>query len=496
MALMATNSSDSTDRDFKKYMARVRPGDWVNPQPRDLYDLLVLGGGPAGLAAAESAAAAGLTVALVERDRLGGNSLNVGSIPSKAIIRSGRVALMDRDSRVSSAPRAGAESADFDHAISRMREIRMRVAEYHSIDRLTAEHIDVYFSEARFLDRRSVIAGNARLRFTKAIIATGSRPRPSDIPGLDTTGFLTSSTIFDMATLPPRLAIIGGGPLGCELAQAFCRLGSHVTILQNQAKFLPREERDAAELLSLSLSRDGVDTRLNTAVIGAAIQGAEKVLQTVNDGVHSTIAADEILLSTGRVPNVESLCLPAAGIVFETEGGIKVNDFLRTTNARVYAAGDVCSSHKFTNVAQATGRMAVLNAFGKRRERQSHLLIPWCTFCDPEIAHIGMQVWEARQQGVPVKTFTIMMQDVDRAMTDGQDDGFVKLHIRDGTDEILGATIMASRASEMINEVSVLMSARIGMRKLARILHTYPAQSDAIRLAAAAFLRDEKSRTS
>ena len=493
---MLPNTSNSADADIEKYMARVRPKDWVNPPPKDLYDLVVLGGGPAGLAAAESAAAAGLTVALVESDRLGGNSLNVGSIPSKAIIRSGRLALMSQETSESPAPRNGGESADFDHVIARMREIRTRVAEYHSIDRLTAQHIDVYFSEARFFDRRSVVAGAARLPFKKAIIATGSRPRPSDIPGLDRTGFLTSSSIFDVATLPPRLAIIGGGPLGCELAQAFCRLGSRVTILQNQAKFLPREERDAAELLSLSLSRDGVDTRLNTAVIGAAMRGAEKVLQTVNDGVHCTVEADEILLSTGRVPNIEGLCLPAAGIEFEAESGIQVNDFLRTTNVRVFAAGDVCSGHKFTNVAQATGRMAVLNAFGKRRERQSHLLIPWCTFCDPEIAHIGMQVWEARQQGVPVKTFTIMMQDVDRAMTDGQDDGFVKLHVRDGTDEILGATIMAARASDMINEVSVLMSARIGMRKLARILHAYPAQSDAIRLAGVAFLRDERSRTS
>jgi pyruvate/2-oxoglutarate dehydrogenase complex dihydrolipoamide dehydrogenase (E3) component len=489
MALMLQKTPKMADAGVEKYRARVRPEDWVNPIPKDLYDLVVLGAGPAGLAAAETAAGAGLTVALVERNRLGGNSLNVGSIPSKAIIRSGHAAETSRQSREFSAPIGGSGPVDFDFVMARMREIRMRVAGYHSIDRLASKNIDVFFSEARFSGRRSLLAGAASLPFKKAIIATGCRPRPSDIPGLDQAGFLTSSTIFDITTLPPRLAIIGGGPLGCELAQAFCRLGARVTILQNQPKFLPRVERDAAELLSLSLSRDGVETRLNTTVVGAALGKGEKVLQIDNDGVKSTISTDEILLSVGRISNVEDLCLTAAGIDFDSENGIKVDDFLRTTNAGVFAAGDVCMNHKFTNVAEATGRMAAFNAFSGRRKKQSHLLVPYCTFCDPEIAQIGMQVWEARKRGVPVKTFTIMMQDVDRAITDGQEDGFVKLHVRDGTDEILGATIMAARASEMINEVAVLMSARIGMRKLAQILHTYPAQSDAIRLAAVAFVR-------
>jgi pyruvate/2-oxoglutarate dehydrogenase complex dihydrolipoamide dehydrogenase (E3) component len=479
--------SGSDAVEHQAFLRHVRPPDWNNPAPKSVYDLVVVGGGPAGLAAAETAARCGRTVALVERDKLGGNSLNVGSVPSKTIIHSANVAEERRDGEFGASMSSG-PSANLQAVMARMRRVRTRISEYHSVDRLAGQGIDVFFSDSRFVSRKALLAGDTLLSFKKAIVATGARPRTPDIPGLAQAGYRTSDTIFDITRLPARLAIIGGGPLGCELAQAFCRLGSRVTILQNDPKFLPYEERDAAELLSLSLSRDGVETRLNTTVVGARLENEEKIVDTVNDDARYSFRVDEILLSIGRVANVENLNLPAAGIDSDVVAGIQVDDFLRTTNARIYAAGDACMAYKFTNVADATGRMAALNAFGTRRKRRSHMLIPWCTYCDPEIAHIGMQVWEASQRSIPVKSFTIMMHDVDRAITDDQDNGFVKLHIREGTDEILGATIVASRASEMINEVSVLMSAGIGLRKLADILHTYPAQSDAIRLAATAYM--------
>jgi pyruvate/2-oxoglutarate dehydrogenase complex dihydrolipoamide dehydrogenase (E3) component len=477
--------------DQENFLCRVRPPNWQNPKAQELYDLIVVGGGPAGLAAAEFARRQGRSVALIERDHLGGNSLNSGSIPSKAIIRAARVFAFIRDGADfgTTAPNG---PIDFAAVMARMRRIRTRIAEYHSADRLSARGIDVFFCSARFEGPNTVRAGETRLSFKKAIVATGARPQASDIPGLEEIGYLTSDSIFGLNELPPRLGVIGGGPLGCELAQAFfCRLGSRVTIVQNEPKFLPLEERDAAELLSMSMSRDGVETRLNTTVVGARMEGGAKLLDTVNDDLKFSITVDEVILSIGRAPNVGDLGLESAGIDFDAVRGIDVDDFLRTSNADVYAAGDVSSAHPFTNIAEASARLAVQNAFGARMQRQSRLTIPWCTYCDPEIAHIGLHLREARRQSIPVKCFTVMMQDVDRAITDEQDDGFVKIYVREGTNRILGASIVASRASELINEMSVIMSAGIGMRKLATILHTYPAQSDAIRLAAVAYMNDQ-----
>jgi pyruvate/2-oxoglutarate dehydrogenase complex dihydrolipoamide dehydrogenase (E3) component len=261
-------------------------------------------------------------------------------------------------------------------------------------------------------------------------------------------------------------------------------LGSHVTIIQDEAKFLPREERDAAQILARAMARDGVEIRLNTRVVGARAAGARVVLETENYKTRDTIAADRVLVSVGRVPNVAGLNLEAAGIAFDGLNGVAVDDFLRTSNPNVYAAGDVCMDHKYTHVAESTGRMAVQNALLRQRLRYSGLIIPWCTFCIPEIAHVGLQIWEAREKSIPVKTYTMMMQDIDRAITDRQDNGFVKLHVVEGHDRIIGATIVASRASEMINEVCVAMHSGIGLRRLGRVMHTYPSQASAICLAA------------
>lgn len=471
-------------------LRRVRPPNWHNPQPKTLYDLAIVGAGPAGIAAAEYAARRGFAVALIERSALGGDSLHTGSVPSKAIIRTADIYDGMREADEFGAPLPEQPAFDFTAAMARMRRIRTRISVYHSVHDLTALGVDIFFGQARFAGPDRLLVDDTPLPFRKVLIATGARPKIPGIPGLKETGYRTSSTVFEMTALPKRLAVIGGGPLGCELAQAFRRMGAHVTIVQNNPKFLPREERDAAEILNWSMARDGMDIRLNTTVTAARREGGMKILETLNNEVKGEILADEILVCTGRIPNIEALDLDAAGIASNPRRGVTVDEFLCSSNPDIYAAGDACLPLKFTNAAQSSARLAVANALLRAGRKQDNSVIPWCTYCSPEIAHIGLQVWDARRQSIPIKSYTVMLNDVDRAITDGEETGFVKIHVAEGTDRILGATIVASHASELINEIAVIMSTGIGMAALAEVVHTYPAQSGAIMLAAQAYRRD------
>jgi pyruvate/2-oxoglutarate dehydrogenase complex dihydrolipoamide dehydrogenase (E3) component len=253
--------------------------------------------------------------------------------------------------------------------------------------------------------------------------------------------------------------------------------------------FLAGEERDAAQILSDSLARDGLEIHLNTQVVAVRRQGEQKVVDLVSDDNKTSVVVDEILAGIGREPNVDNLDLEAAHVEYDVTTGIRVNDFLQTSNPRIYAAGDVCLVHKFAHMADATARIVLHNALLRGRRRLSALTVPWCTYTDPEIAHVGLYARDAREQGIPVKTFTVLMHDVDRAVTDGDEEGFLKIHVKEGSDEILGATIVARHAGEMINELSLAITAGIGLGELGRVIHAYPTQADAIKMAADAYYR-------
>jgi len=469
--------------------ANVHPVEWSNPTPASCYQLVIVGGGSAGLAAAQTAAALGVRVALVERHLLGGTCLNTGCLPSKAIIRTSRLYAEMRDANRYGVQVPDDIRVDFAAVMERVRRLRSHISGGDSVRNLVAAGVDVFFGNVQFSGTDTLKVNGDELRFRKALIATGARPHIPSIPGLREAGFLTNANVFNLTELPPRLLVIGGGPLGCELAQAFSRLGARVTIVQDMPLFLDREERDAAQILSDAFARDGIEVRLNTQAVAVRVEHGEKLVDLLSDDYHNTIAVDAILAGTGRVPNVEGLNLEAAGVDYAAGDGVRVDDFLCTSNPRIYAAGDICLEHQYTDTATASARIAVQNALFRGRERMSDLVIPWCTYTDPEIAHVGLYVREANRQGIPVKTFTIPMHEIDRAVTDSEDGGFVKVHVRERTDQILGATIVARHAGDMINEITLAMVAGIGLRTLSRVIHAYPTQAEAVRCAADAYNR-------
>ena len=476
-------------------LANVRPSEWRNPQPADRYDFVVIGAGPAGLVAAHGAAALGAKVALVERELLGGDCLNIGCVPSKTILRTARLYAEMRAAEYYGGQIPTDIRVDFPAVMRRMRGIRARLSRVDSVQRLVAAGVDVFFGEARFTGADTVALDGTKLRFKKAMIATGARPDTPAVPGLVEAGFLTNENVFDLVELPRRLLVIGGGPLGCELAQAFCRFGAQTTIVQEIPMFLPKEERDAAQILSDAFARDGIEVRLNTKAVNVRIENGLKLVDLVSDDYKSTVAVDVILTGVGRLPNVEDLNLEAAGVDSDAATGVRVNDFLQTSNPRIYAAGDACLEHKFTHTADASARIVVRNALFLGRERLSALTIPWCTYTDPAIAHVGLYVRQARERDIPVKTFTIPLHDVDRAIADSEETGFVKIHVKERTDRIVGATIVARHAGDMINEITLAIVAGIGLRTLARVIHAYPTQAEAIKMAADAYNRTRLTPT-
>ena len=485
-------------------LANVHPSGWVNPRPAARYHLVVVGGGTAGLVSAAGAAGLGARVALVERHLMGGDCLNVGCVPSKGILRAARAWEEARQAAGRFGGPAAAGAPSFGAAMERMRRLRAGISPHDSAERFRGLGIDVFLGDARFTAADTVEVDGQVLRFRRAVIAAGARAAVPPLPGLAEVGFRTNETIFNLTELPRRLAVLGCGPIGCELAQAFARFGSDVTLLGRQAQLLPREDTDAAAIVATALARDGVRLELSVKATAVRRRGAEKVLEyehmhgtggqggegdegghggQAGQGGRRELAVDEILVCTGRQPNVEGLGLRAAGVRHSAKG-VEVDDRLRTSNPRIFACGDVASKYQFTHVADAQARLVIQNALFFGRAKASALTIPWCTYTSPEIAHVGLYGRDARERRLEVDTLTVPLAENDRAILDGEDEGFLRVHLEHGTDKILGATLVAEHAGDILGELCLAITQGIGLGSIASVIHPYPTQAEVVKKAA------------
>jgi pyruvate/2-oxoglutarate dehydrogenase complex dihydrolipoamide dehydrogenase (E3) component len=463
----------------RRLIDAVHPRDWVNPEPRGFYDLVVIGGGTAGLVSAMGAAGLGARVALVERGLLGGDCLNTGCVPSKALLRSAR-AIGEIRRAAALGVTVGSSEPDFTTAMRRMRERRAEISAHDSARRVQQAGVALFFGEGRFTSDRTIHVDGQTLMFRRAVIATGGRPSSPPVAGLDQIRYLTNETVFSLTELPRRLLVIGAGPIGCELAQAFARFGAAVTVFDVAPRVLPNEDPDASAIVHRRLVEDGIAFRLGVKLIEASPDNDQITLRYEDGAGIGEVGGDRVLVAAGRAPNVEGLGLDAAGVATSAHG-VVVNDRLQTSNRRIFAAGDVCSRFKFTHAADAMARVVIQNALFYGRRRASSIVIPWCTYTDPEVAHVGVYETEAREKGRRVDTITVPLSDVDRAIVDEERDGFVRLHHERG--RLLGCTIVAAHAGEMIAEPTFAITHRGTLGDLALTIHPYPTQTEALRMA-------------
>lgn len=470
----------------------VHPKSWSDPEPKKMYNLVVIGAGAGGLVSAAGAAGVGAQTALIESHLLGGDCLNIGCVPSKALLRCAKAAAAVRRAETYGVRIEGEVSVDFGYVMERMRRLRSEISPADSAHRFSTKlGVDVFMGRAKFTGSNSVEVNGKTLMFRKAVVATGGKAAVPDIPGLQDVEYLTNSSVFNLTELPGRIGVVGAGPIGMELAQAFQRFGSQVTVFTIDDKILPREDPEAAALVKKSLGEDGVQFVYNSVFerierLGESPMAARVVLGE-NMGSHDF---DAILVATGRKPAVQGLGLEEAGVEYDNRKGVSVNEQLQSTNPDIYAVGDVASKYQFTHMADFMARIVIKNALFFGRDKVSDLLIPWCTYTEPEVAHVGLYEKDLGQREIPFITYTREFSDVDRAIVDGEEKGFVKVHIAKGKDTILGATIVGSHAGDMISEISVAMHGKLGLGKLAGVIHPYPTTAEAIRQCGDAYNRE------
>lgn len=468
-------------------IANAHPPEWQNPTPDGRYNLLVIGGGSAGLVAAAGAAGVGAKVALVEKYLLGGDCLVAGCVPSKTLIRSAKAVGDIRRAGDLGIDVAGPVTVDFAAVMARVRRVRAEISHHDSAERFRKMGIDVYLGAGHFTGPDTFAVDGRTIHFKKAVVATGARPAHVPIPGLDAAGYITNESLFELTQRPQRLAVIGAGPIGAEMAQAFARLGSEVTLFDVAPTVCGLRDADALAIMENQFAHDGVQLFLESEIKKVTRRGDARIITFTYEDDTRELAVDAILLAAGRRPNIEGLNLEAADVAYNDKG-VVVNDFLQTSNKNIYGSGDVAVPHQFTHVADATSRMVIQNALFLGRKRYSDLIIPWVVYTDPEIAHVGLFDYEAEAQGTAVDTFMTYIEETDRGRADGEA-GFVKIVVKKSSDEIIGATIIARHAGEMISEVTTAMQAGMGLSGITQVIHAYPTQAEAIRKSADAWNR-------
>ena len=468
-------TSDQTDRGYpgasfdRRWRELVFPEDYRNPQPRRRYHLVAIGAGPAGLVTSIAAAGLGARVALVERQAMGGDCLNVGCVPSKSLLEFTR-----RN-----------PGASFDEAFTWLRQVRQKIAHHDSVERYRAQGVDVFLGSARFLDDASIQVNEHRLRARRFVIATGARAAMPPIPGLKDCDPLTNESFFDLVERPRRLAILGAGPVGCEMAQAMARLGIEVHLVEMADRVLPGAIPQASAVLARALESHGVTLHVGTRVSEVTIVNGQSTLH----GAETPITADRVLVAAGRRANVDDLNLDRAGV--EVSGGlIAVDDKLRTTNKRIFAAGDVCSRLQLTHHADAHARIVVQNALFAPTASTRRLVIPQCTYTDPEIAGTGRTETELDELRVPFDRYRVEFAELDRGKTAGEQEGFVEVITAKGKDAILGATLVGHDAGEQIAPLCLAMANGLGLRALGKAVLPYPTRAEYLRR-----LADQYNRT-
>ena len=448
------------ERHDRAWRELVYPKDHRNPTPRDRYHLVVIGAGPAGLVTAIAAAGLGADVALVERHAMGGDCLNVGCIPSKALLEFTR-----RN------PGCAA-----DEAFAWLRRVRAEAARHDSVERYRRRGVDVFLGSAHFHDRESVAVDGHRLRARRFVIATGARANMPPIPGLSSSDPLTNESIFDLKKPPRRLAILGAGPIGCEMAQAMARLGVDVHLFELADRVLPGESARAGNVLGSALESDGVTLHLGSLVTDVTVGDDGPTLHTDGTG----IVGGRVLVAAGRRANVEGLRLHKAGVELH-DRRIVVDSKLRTTNRKIYAAGDVCSRHQFTHNADAQARIVVQNALFAPTATTSTLIVPRCTYTDPEVAQVGTTHEELDRAGTAYDSHRVEFADLDRGKAAGDRRSFAEVTTVKGGDRILGGTIVGEGAGELIAGLCIAMSNGLGLGRLGKTLLPYPTRGEYMR---------------